>query len=121
MHGEFFPKVLIDSSLWTIDNVIHYERGLVPGLVQFMHRLCAYFIFITALILLWKIFARNDTGILRKSVVLFNVIVLLQISLGILTVINSIGRTPLVLGVAHQGMAIILLTSLVYIHRNIHK
>lgn len=121
MHGEFFPKVLTDNSLWTIDSVVHYERGLIPGLVQFTHRSCAYFIFITALMLLWRIFSRNDAGILRKPVLWFNVVVLLQICLGILTVINSIGRTPLVLGVAHQGMAIVLLTSLIYIHRNIHK
>lgn len=119
MHGEFFPKILIDSNLWTLNNIIEYEKGLVPGIVQFLHRTVAYFIFVTSLIILWK--SRKNIFIINvnKAILVLVLLVILQICLGILTVINCVGSIPLIYGVVHQATAILILTSITYLHRKI--
>lgn len=43
-------------------------------------------------------------------------LVVVQVLLGILTLINSLGKIPVTLGVLHQMIALLLLTSMVIIH-----
>ena len=46
---------------------------------------------------------------------IFGGAVLVQVVLGILTVVNCIGEIPLLLGVLHQFGAIVVLSSLLYV------
>lgn len=119
MHGEFFPVVLLDPEIWTITSFMEYERGLVPGLVQFLHRICAYIVLILSFVLYWKARRRgiSDDGKITIGIVLLCVIV--QVGLGIATVINCIGIIPIGFGVAHQMFAILLLSSLLFMHKKI--
>lgn len=119
MHGEIFPKVLLDPDIWKISSVIDYERGLVPGLVQFLHRTCAYLILILSLVLSWKARKKkiSTEGKIAFDIVLLCVVV--QVGLGIATVINCVGRIPVGYGVAHQVFAILVLSSLLFLHKKI--
>jgi len=121
MHGEIFPKSLIDSSLWTKQSLIEYERGFVPGLVQFAHRCFAYFICLVAVMIYWKFGRPSSPAHIRLPIQLLLIFVIFQIVLGILTLINCIGKIPLAYGVAHQAMAILLLSNLIYIQKKIHR
>ncbi len=108
INGNFFPHGGSPSSgiLKLFDN---------PIMVHFIHRILAYII--TILIFIWFIKSKKTkTGLLfMKTNLLPLVIVLLQLILGILTVLNSPNPKALLwLGVAHQFVAMLLLLSLVF-------
>jgi cytochrome c oxidase assembly protein subunit 15 len=121
MYGEIFPKILIDSTLWTKQSLIEYERGLVPGLVQFVHRCCAYIIFFITALMFWKLVRIMAPSHVRIPIQLLLALVIFQVVLGILTLINCTGKIPLFYGVAHQATAILLLSNLIYIQKKIHR
>jgi cytochrome c oxidase assembly protein subunit 15 len=121
MHGEYFPNVLIDSNLWTRASVLGYEKGVVPAMVQFVHRNCAYLIFILSIIVFWKSTKGETPSHIRRPVRMLLLLVFLQVCLGILTIINCTGKIPLFYGVAHQAMAILLLSNLIYLQKKIHR
>lgn len=93
-----------------------------PLVVHFIHRNLAYIISI--LIFVWTVrtYRVADTPLFVKARWLPVLFVLLQIVLGILTVLNAVsGRLFVWLGVAHQFVAMLLLLSLIamlYLVRN---
>ena len=92
---------------WLTDN---------PLVIHFIHRNLAYLI--TILIFIWWRKARrvNGTNLFNKTKMLPLLIVLLQVLLGIFTVLNVLQHnTFLWLAVAHQFTAMLLLLSLVWI------
>ena len=92
-----------------------------PIMVHFIHRNLGYIILI--LIIVWYIRSREiQNTLLLKTSWLPLSIVLLQIVLGIFTVLNSTHPKALLwLGMAHQFVAMILLLSLVIEFYLIHK
>ena len=108
INGHFFPYGGNPSSgiLSFFDNPIR---------VHFIHRNLAYVILI--LLVAWYVQSVRDKGSLlfNKTKWLPMALVLLQIILGILTVINSPNPNALVwLGVTHQLVGMILLLSLLF-------
>ncbi|MCY7362899.1 MAG: COX15/CtaA family protein [Ignavibacteria bacterium] len=80
------------------------------AMIHFIHRNLAYLLAIS-LIVYWYMNRKiNASSTFKLSFNLIPVAVLLQVFLGILTVINSLGSIPVVYGVLHQGVAIILLS-----------
>jgi len=87
-----------------------------PLVVHFIHRNLAYLISFLILLWTWKAYKINGTKLFRSSRLLPLLIVLLQVLIGILTVLNAINKdTFLWLGIAHQFIAMLLLLSLVFI------
>lgn len=121
MNGDFFPNYLIDSKLWTIDNIINYEKGPIPGIVQFVHRITGYTLFLLSCLIFWKAGSTVKNNEVKRALNILFLLTILQVCLGILTVLNCIGRIPLFLGVAHQATAILLLSIIVYMHRKIKR
>ncbi len=116
MNGRFIPEILIDSSHWNADNFLLYDRsGFMAALVQFMHRNLAYLItiMIAGLAIYWN--QRVSAEWKWISIVLIGIIVV-QVTLGILTLLNSKGAIPLLYGVLHQGVGILFLTFLIYVY-----
>lgn len=117
MDGAFIPGILLDGSEWKFSNFVYYDRNtFFPALIQFAHRTMAYLIVIG--ILYWLVTANKylskDRGwMIVKYVLSFSV--LLQVILGILTLLNSIGSIPLWLGVSHQAVGIIVITGAFYV------
>jgi heme a synthase len=108
MNGQWWPAGITDAkgSFFLTDN---------PITVQFIHRGLAYLISI--LIVSWYLRSKkiSGAGLLGQYNYLPVLLVILQVILGILTVIYSINsRALLWLGVSHQFVAMLLLMSLVF-------
>jgi len=87
-----------------------------PLVIHFIHRNLAYIIFICVII--WWIKAKKiqSTPLFKKTMILPVVIVLLQVVLGVFTVLNAPYKNAFLwLGVAHQFVAMLLLLSLVWV------
>jgi cytochrome c oxidase assembly protein subunit 15 len=114
--GKYFPVILFKNDNWIISNLIFYDKNVfMPTLVQFLHRNVAYFIFIYGIILSIKILQKSKSILLTKGTYMFISLLLIQVLLGIFTLINCIGKVPLLLGVLHQSIAILLLGSSFFI------
>ena len=117
MHGAYLPSILLDVSQWNINNFLFYDRtGFMPALVQFIHRNLAYLLLIIVILfsIRWLRNVRRSWG--WVAWVLIGIIVV-QASLGILTLIYSIGEIPVLYGTLHQSVGILFLTFLIYIDK----
>lgn len=85
-----------------------------PIVVHFIHRNLAYLITLLIIIWTWKSFKIKSTRFFTRSRWLPLSIVIIQVILGVFTVLNAAnGNSFLWLGVAHQFTAMVLLLSLV--------
>jgi heme a synthase len=110
MNGVFLPSLLLDTSNWSMDNFINYDKSIFFGsLVQFMHRIIAYLLFFLGIGISFKIF--KVYGFSFKPALFFVGVLTAQVLLGILTLLYAKGNIPLLFGVLHQAFAIILVIS----------
>ena len=120
MGGRFIPEVLTRGEMWTVENLVEYERtAFQPALVQFSHRMTAYLLVIIGLWYVFRALKQLVSPYYRRAVYLLISVLSVQVLLGILTLINSQGEVPVALGVAHQAMAVILLTVVLYLNYSI--
>ncbi|MBL7744349.1 MAG: COX15/CtaA family protein [Chitinophagaceae bacterium] len=116
-----WPKI---NSVWWPDNIHsygeHYFGGISflfahPLVVHFVHRNLAYILTLIIVIWSWKAFTTKGTGVFNKTRWWPFFLVVLQVLLGILTVLNVTDQHYFLwLGVAHQFVAMLLLLSLVW-------
>lgn len=116
MNGAFIPDILLNISAWNGENFVHYDSSpFMPALVQLLHRTTAY---VLTIIVLWFIVRGLRTPaprLFHRGLYLLAGALLMQVTLGILTVINSVGEIPVDLGVYHQGGALILLSCVIFL------
>ncbi|MCY7309539.1 MAG: COX15/CtaA family protein [Chitinophagaceae bacterium] len=87
-----------------------------PLVIHFIHRNLAYIISVLLFIWWWRANKVKGTKLFEKTKALPLLIVLLQVVLGVLTVLNPLDtKVFLWLGVAHQFVAMLLLLSLVWV------
>jgi cytochrome c oxidase assembly protein subunit 15 len=87
-----------------------------PLVIHFIHRNLAYIITVLIFVWWWRANRVQGTRLFQKTKALSLLIVLLQVLLGILTVLNALNTTTFIwLGVAHQFVAMLLLLSLVWV------
>jgi heme a synthase len=114
MNGYYLPAILLDASQWQAESFIHYDaNSFMPTFIQFFHRNVAYVL--TACIgwFIWK--HRNTTDSrFRNALWMMGGMTGVQVLLGILTIINCIGKVPVDLGVYHQGGAVLLLSAILW-------
>ncbi len=117
MNHEWFPDTLIDKTHWNLNTLLMYDKsGFMPAFVQFIHRNLAYLLGLFILGLshgLMRILDKQWHWVLYGLVG----IIVVQIGLGILTLLGSVGSIPVLYGSLHQGLGILLLTYLFYIHK----
>ncbi|NOT36665.1 MAG: COX15/CtaA family protein [Saprospiraceae bacterium] len=115
INGKLIPlevNLLFSES----DNLFHnYEQNHISGIIiQFFHRMWAYIIFITIVLISFNHYKKKDLSHFNKSIKLVGLL-LFQMILGIFTVIQCKGSIPVWLGVSHQITGIIVfLVSLNY-------
>lgn len=115
MYGSYLPKVLLASENWTVENFVDYDKNaFLPALIQFLHRITAYALLIIGLYFGIKALKGPISTQFRRGVYLLISMLIIQVTLGIVTVISSIGQVPVDLGVAHQAGAIGLLAASLY-------
>ena len=104
MGNSYFP----DDNKFT--NLFKLSAFSDPSLVQFIHRNLAYLTTFTYLFLIFIVFKRNIIE-LTKPVVILGFIILLQVSLGIITVISG---AEIITASLHQFSSILLISSALY-------
>ncbi len=116
MHGAYLPAILLDVSYWRWASLIHYDTNpFMPALIQFLHRNTAYLLFILGLYFFLSAYRKAESPLLRRSSVFFMGAMLLQLVLGVVTVLHCRGQIPVFWGVLHQVGAVILLGSIVWL------
>ena len=114
IDGGIIPKVLLDSNMWTLENFENYDNGtaFMPALIQFLHRNLAYLLTLLISIFVIIILKLKTNPLLRISSFILILLLATQVLLGILTLLNCIGRVPLLFGVLHQAFALLLLSAM---------
>lgn len=121
MNGEFIPEVLLDSKNWNWGNMINYDSYLfAPALIQFIHRMLAYILVLLTIYMYFKLKGKIVTT--SKRWVNFSLtFVFIQVTLGVLTVLNVEGKIPLFLGVSHQLVGLLYFMSLLFLYYSLRK
>jgi len=110
MNSSYFPD---DSDIKNLFSLKSLEK---PSIVQFLHRNIAYFIFILYLFILFKILRNRQFIYLRNTALLICISLLVQIFLGILTILSG---AQIFLASLHQiGSIFLVTTSLILIFKN---
>ena len=105
MGNNYFPN---DND---ISNLFKLNAFNDPSLVQFIHRNLAYLIFLIYLIIFSKVYL-NNLNILKSPVNIIGVFLILQIVLGILTILNG---AQIYIASMHQITSIFLVSSCIYL------
>ena len=104
MGSSYFPD---DSKFIELLNIAFFDN---PSIVQFMHRNLAYLILIFYLYLFYFVF--NDSNkIFRKPILIIGISLLLQIILGILTILSGV---KIIFASLHQINSIVIILSTFY-------
>ncbi|WP_230392131.1 COX15/CtaA family protein [Pontibacter sp. FD36] len=111
MQGEFFPGFLSGLSI-----VQYFDNGVA---VQFMHRWFAFVVLIFV-VLFYSYLSKQDLpGTTRTAVRFLLLVTILQVGLGIATLVLVV---PISLGVLHQVVAAILFMAALFVaHQLQHK
>ena len=104
MGSTYFPN---DND---VSNLFKLSAFDDPSLVQFIHRNLAYVISIFYLLILFKIY-RNKIYDLYKSVNLLGIIIIIQIFLGVFTILYG---AQILIASMHQLSSIFLVSSCIY-------
>jgi cytochrome c oxidase assembly protein subunit 15 len=123
MNSEIVPAILFNPSMWTLQSFINYDStSFMSALIQLLHRSTAYIIILLFVYLLSKIIKRRHLidSLFYRSFIWMSLIIGTQVLLGILTLVFSVGQIPVLWGVLHQGVAIFVLLSILYV-RFIYK
>jgi cytochrome c oxidase assembly protein subunit 15 len=109
INGQWVPDLINNLSPWW-KNLIYNKIS-----IQFIHRGIAYILFAGVIAWYLKAGKINGTGLLKETRLIPLVIIILQVVLGITTVVTSpYGNNLLWYGVAHQLVAILFLGSMVF-------
>ena len=111
MGLNYFPNDLIITNLF---NLLNFDNH---SLVQFYHRNTAYLVALYILVLNYMILKKKKFRIFTPSILLI-VIVILQVFLGILTLISNLN---IYLASSHQILSVILILSALYLYYSMIK
>ncbi|KAA3620753.1 MAG: heme A synthase [Bacteroidetes bacterium] len=111
MNGSMVPSILLDGANWTVENLVNYDDfSFMPALMQFIHRGIAYVLVIMGLWYFYKFFRSGLSKRFNGGLIMWISMLIIQVLLGIFTVLYSIGKVPVGLGVFHQASALVLLS-----------
>jgi cytochrome c oxidase assembly protein subunit 15 len=110
MNHAYFP----DDSIFA--DLLSLKVFETPSLVQFIHRNVAYIMLVLFFIILFIVFKNDNLAYLRKSTILVFLFLLLQIILGILTII--FGAQIFIASIHQLGSIILLTATLILVFKN---
>lgn len=126
-NGEQFWAMLMsreDVSL--VDTIVDYEKSQsIKAWVQLFHRVTAYILTALILLFMYKIKAKlsfpQSFPHMHKGAMAMCIMLLVQVLLGILTIVNSVGKIPVIYGVLHQAGALLLLVFVLFSTYHINR
>lgn len=111
MRGEYLPAVLFDPAHWELNSFLQYDTNpFMPALIQFLHRNTAYLLTIMILWFSWQALRGSISTQNKRLIWVLLSALSVQVLLGIITLINCIGKVPVDWGVLHQAGAVLLLS-----------
>jgi heme a synthase len=114
INGSFFPEDIHSFGGRKFGGLSFLADH--PLVVHFIHRNLAYIIAILVFVAYWKMYKTEGTKLFRKTRSIPSLLVLLQVVLGVLTVLNATEKGYFIwMAEAHQLVAMLLLLSLVWI------
>ena len=117
MNGELIPQIVFNTSEWNVYNFNYYDRNLfMPALIHFIHRGLAYILFVLGIYFSYRIIKSNPIDPVKKGAIVLIALLIIQVVIGIVTVINCQGSIPVFYGVLHQAFALCLLTGSLYMN-----
>lgn len=117
MRGEVVPNLLFNSANWNVENFVQYDATpFMVALIQALHRGTAYLLTIMVLWFFFKGIKIATPKPFRTGLYLLITMLGIQVVLGILTLVNSVGVIPVGLGVMHQGGALLLLAIALFLN-----
>lgn len=119
MLGAYIPSVIFDLSNWSLINFTQYDSNpFMPALIHFLHRNTAYIVFAAGIFLglrLYKCAVELSIARLKYASFMLIGVLILQVVLGILTLLGSQGSVPVWLGVMHQAGAVLVAGVMLYL------
>lgn len=115
MGGSYIPNILLDTSNFNLSAFTHYDSNIYAmAFVQFFHRNLAYLLLIFGIFIWLKVGKFKNTN-LNSARNLFLFMLIVQLTLGIITLLMSRGKIPVFWGVSHQAGAILLLSASLFL------
>ena len=116
VHGAGFWSVFANSDGLTLAALNDYEPSLyVKGIVQLLHRSTAYLLVGLLLVFVVQLLRRQVSRKLYNGSLALGFVVVVQFLLGVLTIVNSIGRIPVSYGSIHQAVALLLFVNMLFV------
>jgi cytochrome c oxidase assembly protein subunit 15 len=113
MNGQYLPDILLDKGSLNVNHFINYDKNpYFSAWLQFFHRNLAYLLTVSISLFVIFFWSKVNNKTYRKFLVVFIILLITQVLLGIFTLINSTYQIPVNLGVAHQAVALLLLSTL---------
>ncbi|MBS1614031.1 MAG: COX15/CtaA family protein [Bacteroidetes bacterium] len=116
MNGQIIPSALFNEPASTA-GFTQYNTQDFWGrtFIQFVHRCTAYLLLILVFVFYFKSRKASTDKVFNVGLNLLPVAVLLQATIGILTVLNCVGKIPVGWGVLHQAGAMLLIANLSFV------
>ena len=115
MNGEYIPSLLFDSSNWSWDAILEYDKdALMPALIHVLHRNWAYLVYGLGLYHAYKVLKYPFKRMVHIPQIMLIVFLNVQVLLGIMVLINSKTSIPVFYGVSHQAIAIFIFALALY-------
>ncbi|GJM31750.1 MAG: heme A synthase [Saprospiraceae bacterium] len=116
MNGQWIPGVLTIADQWNVNNFVHYDTSpFMSALIQLLHRTTAYLLSGLIFWYFYKAIKMSTSPPFRVGIILLVTMLVIQVLLGIFTLINCVGMVPVALGVLHQAGALLLLTIVLFV------
>ena len=118
LNGAFLPGVLFEPGAWSWEHVINYDaHPVMAALVQVLHRSLGYLVTLLVGLLAYRSYQLQSASWSpwRRGVLLVVALTVLQVVLGIATLVLSKAQIPVLWGVLHQGTALLLLSGMMYL------
>lgn len=116
MNGHFIPAELTSLPATTVGFTTYNAQDFWGRtLIQVLHRFTAYTLVTLVLIFFYNAQKITTDPIFKSGLVALALAVLLQATIGIITVLHCVGHIPVLWGVLHQAGAMILLAAMVFV------
>lgn len=115
-------EVLKDQSAWNWSNVVDYDNSsFASALVQLLHRGTAYLLCLLILVFFFTLKRIQISATLRKGGYVLISILIIQVLLGVFTLIHCQGTVPVALGVLHQFVGVLLFLAMLFVNYQFKK
>ncbi len=113
----WIAEVLKDQNEWSFSNMQDYNTNtFAPAFIQLLHRSTAYLLCLLIPVFYVNVKRIHQSKALERGSLVLLLLLVVQVVLGILTLLFAVGKIPLFWGVAHQTGGLLLLLAMLYVN-----